>query len=644
MTKHSSGKPGAPSNLFTEISGSVADHFFRMSSDLLCVIGSDGYYIELNPAWEETLGYSLEELKSRHYTAFLHPDDIERTNAEFEDELNGKDVLAFVNRYICKDGTIKWLEWRGKASHDRKKAYASARDVTAILEAQQIIKQSEERFKTLITNIGEGFGLLDQDEICMMANPMAERIFGVEKLVGTCINSFLSEESQAMIREETRKRKEGYSSRYELEIILHDGTKKDILVTATPLTESGQFVGTLGIFSDITEKKQQERLIRKQNEELQKMNREKDTFFSILAHDLRSPLSAFLNLTHLMEKEFNQLSRELLLQYSRILSVSAGNLYTMLENLLEWSQMQRGMLTSQIMPLALLPEVRTVVAQHALIADRKRVSLTFDIPGDLIIRADENMLRAILRNLVSNALKYTPATGKVEIKAYPGNEGKEVNISVSDTGIGINQNTLKNLFRFEGNTIRKGTDGEPSSGLGLVICHDFVRLMGGSIHAKSVEGKGSIFTVTLPCEQRSAPLAPKESGQEKEVDSIPSLSVLIVDDDLASKIVLMHNLQKQGHMVRSVSSGLEAVEAVRENSNTNLVLMDIRMPGIDGFEASRQIRSFNTQTVIVIQSTLSGEKSLETALEAGCNDFISKPVDMNELNDLLRRHFSVKTE
>jgi PAS domain S-box-containing protein len=643
MTNHPSGQPEVPSNLPAGFSGSAADHFFRMCSDLLCVIGYDGYFIDLNPAWEDTLGYTRDELKSRHYSTFLHPDDVGPTQSEFEEELSGKDVFAFVNRYICKDGSVKWLEWRGKASPDRKMAYASAHDVTAILEAQRVVKQGEKRFKTLILNIGEGFALLNQDEICLMANPTAERIFGEETLVGKSLDAFLAEDTKAMIREETRKRKAGYSSRYDLEIHLRDGTKKEILVTATPLTESGKFVGTLGVFRDITEQRQQELLIRRQNEELQKMNREKDTYFSILAHDLRSPLGAFLNLTHLMEKEFSQLSRELLFEYSRILSVSAGNLYSMLENLLEWSRMQRGLLTGQIMPLALLPEVRTVVSQHALIAGRKRVALTHDIPADLIIRADENMLRTILRNLVSNALKYTPSGGKVEVVAAVGADGKEATISVTDTGIGINPKTLETLFQFEGTAIRKGTDGEPSSGVGLVICHDFAGRMGGTIHAKSEVGKGSVFFLTLPCEPRSVPMvlpAPLHTGEEKP---IAPLIILIVDDDLASKIVLIHNLQKQGHLVLSVSSGLDAVGAARENPAINLILMDIRMPGIDGYEATRQIRDFNREVVIVIQSTLSGENSLETAIQAGCNDFITKPVDMDELNDLLVRYFSEKT-
>jgi PAS domain S-box-containing protein len=612
----------------TSNSDSFARDFFLLSPDLLCILSLNGLFLEVNPAFEHETGFGQDELISKFVKDVIHPADIKDFSLILDEQNPTRDVFSITNRIICKDGSEKWVVWRGRINRGDSRIYVS-------------LRESEEKFRTLIRNMGEGVGVMSDDEVFLLANPSAESIFGTEpgELTGTSLNKFLRPETVERIRQETRKRASGLTSTYELEIVLANGETKDILVTASPLFEGSQFLGTLGIFRDITERKRQELLITKQNEELHQINSEKDKFFSIIAHDLRSPFNAFLNLTAMMETDFPQMSREAIFEYNHVMNVSARKLFRLLENLLDWSRMQRGMVKVQIEPLVLLNEVQVVVGLMAEMALKKQVSLQYNIPEKLTVLADNNMLRGIFRNLVSNAIKFTPAGGRIDIEASCSCEN-EVVVSVRDTGIGMRPQMVEDLFRLEANTSRPGTDGEPSTGLGLVLCKEFAERNGGKLWVDSEEMKGSAFHFSLSRGKEPQIVQPQSGFPEQVVPGIlKNLNILIVDDDMASRMVLVHNLKMQGHQVKQAVSGHAALDILKENEAVDLILMDIRMPGMDGYETSRHIRQFNRDVVIIIQSTLYSEDARELAIQNGCNDFIAKPVVVEELLAMLMRHF-----
>jgi PAS domain S-box-containing protein len=259
----------------------------------------------------------------------------------------------------------------------------------------------------------------------------------------------------------------------------------------------GNTIGIIGISMDITERKKAEKKIELKNEQLEKSNAEKDKFFSIIAHDLRSPFNGFLGLTEIMAEGLQNLTLEEIQKIAVSMKKSAANLYSLLGNLLEWSLMQRG-LTAFEPQLFLLS--RIITESMALVterADKKEIAISYDIPEDLSVFADSNMFEGIIRNLASNAVKFTNKGGVVNIsaKTMPDNS---VEISVKDTGIGMGKDITDNLFRLDIDTSRKGTEDELSSGLGLFICKDFIEKHGGKLRVESEEGKGSVFTFTIP--------------------------------------------------------------------------------------------------------------------------------------------------
>ncbi len=248
---------------------------------------------------------------------------------------------------------------------------------------------------------------------------------------------------------------------------------------------------------DITEKSQAEERIKSKNEELQRLNAEKDKFFSIIAHDLKSPFNAFLGFTQLMVQDLPSLELENIQEIAVLMRNSASNLYRLLENLLQWSRLQRGMIVLNPQQFQASPKISGSMQPVIEIASKKGVEIVFSIPEDLTIYADINMLESVVRNLASNAVKFTNKGGKVLISGRSVNDNL-VEISIKDTGIGMNPEMLDKLFRIDEFTCRQGTDGEPSTGLGLILCKDFIDRHGGKIWAESTEGMGSTFYFTLP--------------------------------------------------------------------------------------------------------------------------------------------------
>jgi two-component system sensor histidine kinase ChiS len=237
--------------------------------------------------------------------------------------------------------------------------------------------------------------------------------------------------------------------------------------------------------------------ITRKNEELQKTNAEKDKFFSIIAHDLRSPFSGFLGLTQQMADNLPDLSISEIKEIVISLKTSASNTYSLLENLLQWSKIQQGQIPFHPEKLRL-----SFVAKDSIIileepAKTKKIDIFIDISEDIFVLADINMLESLFRNLVSNAVKFTPREGKIFISAKRKTEGT-IEVSVKDTGIGMNSTYLSGIFHINDKINRKGTEGEPSTGLGLLLCKEFAEKQSGKIWAESEEGKGTLFCFTLP--------------------------------------------------------------------------------------------------------------------------------------------------
>ena len=265
--------------------------------------------------------------------------------------------------------------------------------------------------------------------------------------------------------------------------------------------------------TDITRLRQAETEIKRKNEELVKLNTEKDKYFSILAHDLRGPFGSFLGLTKILAEQLHEMNQNEIQEIASLLNDSATSVYNLIGNLLEWSRMQRGLIVFKPETVSLKKDIKKNILSLTDFANQKNQEIQFQVPEDLTVRVDLNMLDSTLRNLLSNALKFSNRGGKVLVSARI-IQDYLVEITIKDHGIGISANLLSKLFQINGPLGRNGTEGEPSTGLGLLLCKEFVEKNGGKIRVESIEGKGSTFSFTLPMMPN---LVLKKSLQTEEI-------------------------------------------------------------------------------------------------------------------------------
>jgi signal transduction histidine kinase/uncharacterized protein HemY len=245
---------------------------------------------------------------------------------------------------------------------------------------------------------------------------------------------------------------------------------------------------------EITERTNQQ--LRESEESLKKINHTKDKFFSIIAHDIRSPLTGLIAFTDLVNKQGKDLSHKELIDINSQLNEASRNLFGLLDNLLHWARSQTGNVPFSPEPVNLHDLVKICAGLISAQAANKGIQVIQEVPGGLTCLADRNMVMLILRNLLSNALKFTPGGGRIEITGSASSSSCQ--LIVADTGVGMNEDTLSRLFRLDAHMSTRGTANEPGSGLGLILCKEFAEKNGGTIYAESTPGTGSRFIFTLP--------------------------------------------------------------------------------------------------------------------------------------------------
>jgi PAS domain S-box-containing protein len=263
--------------------------------------------------------------------------------------------------------------------------------------------------------------------------------------------------------------------------------------SAIPWTD-GRFV-RMEIATDITDRKRIEDEVRRYSSELKALLAEKDKFFSIIAHDLKSPISSLLSLARMFEQDVGSMTIQDLQKISSLMRKSTERLYALLENLLQWALVQQGMIAYSPQPFNLHELIHDSTEALRSVAEMKEIVIQATIPGELTVMVDTSMITTVVRNLVSNALKYTDSNGRVAITAAL--DQSRVQVSVEDTGMGMDPHTLTRVFSLDQKASCPGTRGESGTGLGLILCKEFVEKHGGHIWVESEPGKGSAFHFTL---------------------------------------------------------------------------------------------------------------------------------------------------
>ncbi|MCW3077834.1 MAG: luxQ 1 [Bacteroidetes bacterium] len=621
-------------------------------------IGSWEWNVNTNEvSWSDELyelyGVNKEDFKAS-YEGFLecvYPEDRDYVDKLIRDAGMKKKPLDYFHRIIRKnDHKVRMLQCYGRTVLDENgdlvKITGTAQDVT---EA----KQSEDRIKQLSLIASEstnGILILNRDGKVEWVNDGFTRLSGytLKDLAGTTSELLRNGEDTGhkpgSVPYETLMR-EKKPVIYEAENYTKDGRKYWAQTTLSPLLdEHGEIYKIIAIDSDISRLKQTEEELIAAKEKAEQSRKVKEEFLANMSHEIRTPMNGIIGFARLLEDSPLTPAQK---EYLGAIKTSGSNLLVIINEILDFSKLEAGKIVFEEVKIDLLQCVDSVIQmlQTKILKNKVILSQKMDPRIPQILLGDQVRLSQVLINLISNAIKFTEkGTIKVITQLLEEDEDcAEIEFRVQDTGIGIPAEKLDLIFESFSQASSNTTRKYGGTGLGLTITKKLVELQNGTIKVESEVNKGSTFIFTLrfkkhknsECEDDNCQNSDKQESESEstktELKSLSEIKILLVEDNTLNQLLATKVLQTWNTTPDIASNGKIAIEKLKDNSY-DLVLMDIQMPEMDGYETTRYIRSNISTKLPIIAMTANamvGEK--EKCLEAGLNDCISKPFDLDDL-------------
>jgi len=531
-------------------------------------------------------------------------------------------------------------------------------DISERKQAMEFLRTSEERYRSLIDNLEAGVVVHAPDTSILLNNYRASLILGLsnDQLRGKAALDpaweFVNIDDSSMAVEDfpvSRIVKDKKSIKNQIVGIHHPGKKEVVwvLVNGFPvLNMAGGITEIIISFIDITERLQAERALIKAKEKAEESDRLKSAFLANMSHEIRTPMNGILGFSDLLKEP--GLSGEEQQEYIKIIEKSGARMLNIISEIMDISKIESGQMDVTLQETNISEQIKDVYKLLQPEADRKEIDLIYKSNLSLeeaSVLTDRNKLDSILTNLVKNAIKYT-SEGSI---AFGCERAENAYLFyVKDTGIGIPKERQEAIFERFIQADLQDIQARQGAGLGLSIAKAFVEMLGGSIWVESEVGMGSKFYFTLPYSTKPS-VNLSDKGESSYPESLnansPSehqLKILIAEDDETSGLLLSILLKDISIEIIQTTNGIKAVEICRNHPDIDLVFMDINMPEMGGYEATRQIRQFNRDVVIIAQTAYALVGDRELSMKAGCNDYLSKPISSRDLQSLTMKYFKKK--
>ncbi|NVO09174.1 MAG: PAS domain-containing sensor histidine kinase [Bacteroidales bacterium] len=492
-------------------SQSLYHDLVETSQDLIWQCDSESRYTYLNPAWEQTFGYKLDEMLGRKFTDFQSPERAAIDLIEFSRLMQGNMVKGFETIHKGKNGNNIHLVFNAKYITDVNNKITgirgSAYDITKQKKTEDYLRESEEKYRLLVTNIKDVIYSVDvETKEYSYLSPAFEKITGYSlediKKMGGRISFLKKTITKAKFIEWENYRielsDEQLDSEYTQEEwwLCKDGSYKCLRDHWIPIFENGKLVSTYGVLTDYTKRRLAEEKLKVNESILKKINADKDLFISILAHDLKNPFNSMLGFLELLAENYREYDNEKIETQLGVINSSAKRIYNLLESILMWVRSQSGKIPYEPQNVCFTTICNEVLSDLELSAEAKNLAINHFAKDKVDVFADIDMLKTVLRNLVSNAIKFSYPGGKIDICAESADS--KLIVSVSDNGIGITPERIGTLFDITQVQSTKGTLNEYGTGLGLLLCKEFIEKHGGRIWVESEMGKYSKFNFSIP--------------------------------------------------------------------------------------------------------------------------------------------------
>ncbi len=623
------------------------DRFFHLAVDMMCIADTNGYFRRINPSFSRVLGYSEEELLAKPFVDFIHPDDRDATKAELEKLADGKKVIGFRNRYVCKDGSLRWLEWSSSAVQEQGVVYAVAHDVTESRRAEEDLKQQTARFEAIFRGIPDSVVLVNRDREIVMCNPGTMRTYGyeLEELLGQNSSMLYAnkedhvEVGNAHFDPDVPEDPKPYEMRYKRkdgEVFLGE------TVAGIVRDSDGKILGYLGLMRDVTDRvrvEQEKNLLEMELRQAQKMEAV-GTLAGGIAHDFNNVLAAIFGHVEIAK---DHLSRE---------HPVADMLKTIERIVSQGESVTRALLTfahkapSKKRPVDLIRLVGEALQMlRPLLPASVTIAEDFPDEDELWIQADSGQIQQVLMNLVINARDAMKGRGCLQISL--GLEPNEISgegdaeqsavperaiLVVGDTGPGMDKEIQDRIFEPFFTTKTRGA----GTGLGLAVVHGIITDHNGQIEVQSADGVGTRFIIRLPLCRKPDNMRAVAS-QARVTETGTGQSILVAEDNESVRESVEMALNSAGYHVISAANGQEAMDLFGSHQDElSLAVLDLDMPKESGASCMTKIRRKRQQFPVVIV-TGNVDISFE-ALSANKVSILKKPYRMAELVELVKKN------
>jgi hypothetical protein len=609
-----------------------------------------GELLYCSPFCKNISGYEANEFIENPdlFIQIIHPDDRELYLKHLNKKKQGieaENTLKF--RIITKDGKEKWLEHicsKHYISIDEFIGYLSInRDITERKKAKDSLRLAEFKFRTFADYTYEWEYWADAHNNFVYITPSCQFITGYtpDEFISNpkLLNQIIHPDDVDAFHKHHEKSFSNKSNdrvrELEFRIIKKDGSVAIIHHTCRPIyNEENELLGRRVTNRDITEQKQVEEELKIAKAKAEESDRLKTAFLQNMSHEIRTPLNGILGFSNLLRR--NNLGAKEIKEYTNVISQSGQRLLEIVNNVLDIAKIETGQMEIRDNTFSLNSTIQNLYSFFSLLAESKNIQLNYKTALDNTksqIVTDETKLNQILTNLINNAIKFTQ-NGSIDFGYEIANN--EIQFYVKDTGIGIAPEFQDKIFERFVQVDLNITRGFEGAGLGLSICKGLVEKLGGKIWVESEVNKGSTFFFTIPYKPEISETKTEDEAKD-ETYSGKKIKILIAEDDLVSYLYLSKLLKDSRFQLIHAENGREAVEFVKNTPDIDLVLMDMRMPEMDGFEATQQIKAIRPELPIIAQTAYAFQDEREKILSIGCDDYLSKPIDDNKLKILIKK-------
>jgi len=599
-------------------------------------------------------------------------EQIEKFRTSERKAIENKETLYIPDeKFVYNDGTIKWYQsTKSQINIKDNPNYLMcvSTDITErkmveeeLIKAKEKAEESEAQFRLIFENsIDAIIWTNSKTGIIIACNQASLEMteYSEQELIGQSFKFIIAPENSVEISSDYQMHQQRKNTKsLEFPIITKSGKIKYVELTGTNVEINGKEISQ-GIFNDITKRKQSEQELIKAKEKAEESDRLKSAFLANMSHEIRTPMNGILGFSELLKEP--GLTGEEQQEYIRIIEKSGARMLNIINNIVDISKIEAGLMESSYSASNINEQIEYIYTFFKPEVEAKGMKLFYKntLPfKEATIQTDHEKFYAILINLVKNAIKYSNE-GSIEIgyvlktnesiternqdTVTERSRSNILEFYVKDKGIGIPKDRQQAIFERFIQADISDKRAYQGAGLGLAITKAYVELLGGKIWVESEEGIGSCFYFTIPyiIKNKEAIIIENPVKKADIVCPYKNLKILIADDDETSRVLISMAIKKFSKEIIEAETGIEAIDALKKNPDIDLIIMDVKMPEMDGYEACRLIREFNTEVIIIIQTAFALSIDKEEAKETGCNDYLSKPFTSAALIELINKNFN----